>query len=68
MDNCLLAIADDLVENYSSPTRTCSKCRNLELMSSILSYKPPMQSFLVIGGGTRDEPLRHLRRRLIGPN
>ena len=39
MDNCLLAIADDLVEKYSSPTRTCSKCRNLELMSSILSCK-----------------------------
>ena len=40
MDNWLLAIADDLVKKYSSPTRTCSKCRNLELMSSILSYKP----------------------------
>ena len=65
MDNCLLAIADDLVEKYSSPTRTCSKCRNLELMSSILSYKPPTQSFLVSGGGTRDKPLRHLRGRLI---
>ena len=65
MDNCLFAIADDSVEKYSSPTRTSSKCRNLELMSSILSYKPPTQSFLVSGGGRRDEPLRHLRGRLI---